>query len=259
MVLDNQAITKALESVSENYESVGILCVIANRLLDRLDFIRLDPVRVVDFGSRTGYTTRALLNRYKNSDVVSLDFSLSLLKSSKKCFRSRLPKMLVAEYTLLPFSDQSVDLIFSNLTFQWSSDLQKTLLECKRILKPEGFLLFSTVGPDTLKELRESFSDEKQHVHSFYDMHDIGDILTQLHFIDPVVDVDYLTVRYSSVLQIIVDLKSIGAHNVAQNRARGLMGKSQWEKMLQAYEKYRDENCLIPVTIEVVYGHAFIG
>lgn len=257
-IIDNQAVEKALEVVSEKYrEEAEIFHVIADRLLERLHFIRLNPLRIVDFGARMGYTTKALSEHYKKTDIISLDFSVSLLNRARDSIQSNSPKMLAAEYTLLPFADQSVDLIFSNLAFQWSLNLQKTLRECNRILKPGGFLLFNTVGPDTLQELRTSFSDNKRHVHHFYDMHDIGDILTHLNFVDPVMDVERLTVLYSSVLQLIADLKSMGAHNAAQDRSRGLMGKSQWQKMLKAYEKWRDENHAIPATIEVIYGHAF--
>ncbi|MFW0056173.1 MAG: malonyl-ACP O-methyltransferase BioC [Coxiella endosymbiont of Dermacentor silvarum] len=257
-IIDNQAVEKALEVVSEKYrEEAEIFHVIADRLLERLHFIRLNPLRIVDFGARMGYTTKALSEHYKKTDIISLDFSVSLLNRARDSMQSNSPKMLAAEYTLLPFADQSVDLIFSNLAFQWSLNLQKTLRECNRILKPGGFLLFNTVGPDTLQELRTSFSDKKRHVHHFYDMHDIGDILTHLNFVDPVMDVERLTVLYSSVLQLIADLKSVGAHNAAQDRSRGLMGKSQWQKMLKAYEKWRDENHAIPATIEVIYGHAF--
>ncbi|WP_100623210.1 methyltransferase domain-containing protein [Candidatus Coxiella mudrowiae] len=255
--IDSQAVAKALEAAAKTYGEGGeIPGAIADRLLERLDFIRLNPLRVVDFGSRMGHTTRALLKRYKKANIISFHFSVSLLNRAKDGFWRRHPKMVVGEYTLLPFMDQSVDLIFSNLTFQWSFDLQKTLQECQRILRPGGLLLFSTVGPDTLKELRASFSDEKRHVHTFYDMHDIGDMLIHLHFVDPVMDMEYLSVRYSSVLQLMADLKAIGAHNAAQDRSRGLMGRNQWHQMLKAYEKCRDENCSIPATIEVIYGHA---
>lgn len=258
-IIDNRAVAKALEAVSENYgEEAEIFHVIADRLLERLNFIRLNPLRIVDFGARMGYTTKALLKHYKKTNIIiSLNFSVSLLNRVRDSIQENSPKMLAAEYTLLPFADQSVDLIFSNLTFQWSLNLQQTLQECNRILQPGGSLLFSIVGPDTLQELRTSFSDNKRHVHPFYDMHDIGDILTHLNFVDPVMDMERLTVLYPSALQLITDLKSMGAHNAAQDRSRGLMGKSQWQKMLKSYEKWRDENHAIPATIEVIYGHAF--
>ncbi|AJC50680.1 methyltransferase domain-containing protein [Coxiella endosymbiont of Amblyomma americanum] len=264
--IDNRAVIKALKkTTAEAYEEGAyVLHVIADRLLERLDFIRLHPFRIVDFGTRTGYTTKALLEHYKRADIISLDSSDFLLNKARKNLLGwyqgyHFPKMLVSTYTLLPFLDQSVDLIFSNLAFQWSENLQRTLLECKRILRPGGLLLFSTVGIDTLKELRASFSGDKgSHVHFFYDMHDIGDMLTRLCFIDPVMDLEYLTIRYFSVHQLMTDLKSIGAHNASQNRSRGLMGKHQWQRMLQSYEKWRSKDHTIPVTVEVIYGHAFL-
>ena len=256
--IDNQAVAKALEAAAKTYEEgAEIPYLIADRLLERLDLIRLNPLLVLDFGARTGYTTNRLLKHYEKADIISLDFSVSLLNRAKDSFLGRPHKMLVAEYTLMPFADQSVDLVFSNLTFQWSLNLLQTLQECRRILRPEGLLLFSTVGPDTLKELRVSFSDEKRHVHSFYDMHDIGDMLTYLNFIHPVMDMDYLTVRYSSVLRLMADLKAVGAHNAAQDRSRGLMGKNEWQQMLKTYETWRGKSRSVPVTIEVIYSHAF--
>lgn len=255
--VDCRAIAKALETAASTYEEgAEIPNAIADRLLERLDFIRLEPLRVVDLGSRTGYSIKGLFKRYKQADIFGFDFSVSLMNRAAHAFQLH-SKMVVGEYTRLPFVDQSISLVFSNLTFQWSFDLYQTLEECQRILKPGGFLLFSTVGPDTLKELRASFSDEKCHVHSFYDMHDIGDMLSYLGFVDPVMDMEYLSVHYSSVLNLMADLKAIGAHNVAQDRSRGLMGRNRWGKMLQTYEKCRDKNRGIPATIEVIYGHAF--
>lgn len=248
--IDKIAFQKALESAAPTYDDRCLLSnAIADRLLERLDFIRLNPSWVLDVGARTGYSIRELEKRYKKASVIGMDLSLSILR---QC-----PNAVVGEYTAFPLEDQSVDLIFSNLTLQWSMDLQQTLQECRRILKPEGLLLFSTVGPDTLNELRASFSDKKRHVHPFFDMHDIGDMLTHLRFVDPVMDMEQITVHYSSVSQLLKDLKLIGAQNAARDRCKGLMGKMQWKKMLDCYENWRDNSGALPATIEVIYGHAF--
>lgn len=249
--VDQNAVKKALHAAARTYDNVGMVPkAIADRLLERLDFIRLNPLCVVDVGARTGYATQQLEERYREAIVVGLDFSVAILQAASS-------KMMVGEYTVLPFADRSVDLIFSNLAFQWSSDLQQTLQECHRVLKPGGLLLFSTVGPDTLKELHSSFADGHRHVHPFYDMHDIGDMLTQLRFTDPVMDTERLIVHYSSVPQLVKDLKQLGAQNASQDRLKGLMGKTQWRQMLTNYENCREENGALPATVEVIYGHAF--
>lgn len=249
-VIDRCAVEKSLSAAARTYDgSAKIPNLIADRLLDRLDFIRLKPTWIMDFGMRTGYTMRHLKKRYNTASIVGIESSLPMLLQGRNG--------VVGEYTSLPFADCPIDLIFSNLTFHWSVNLQQTLGECRRVLKPKGLLLFSTMGPETLKELRESFSDGRWHVHAFYDMHDIGDTLTHLSFVDPVMDMQQLTVHYSSIFQLLKDLKLIGAHNAAKGRCKGLTGKMHWQCMLKSYEDQRNENGALPVTLEVIYGHAF--
>ena len=249
--IDKNAVQKALKAAAHTYDNAAILPkAIADRLLERLNFICLNPACVVEIGVRTGYVTQQLEKRYPEALVVGLDFSIAILQNMSS-------KKIVGEYESLAFADQCTDLIFSNLTFQWSSNFQQTLQECCRVLKPGGLLLFSTVGPDTLKELRSSFSDTNHHVHPFYDMHDIGDMLTQLRFIDPVVDREQITIHYSSVYQLAKDLKQLGAQNASCNRSKGLMGKTQWRQMLMNYENWREESGILSATVEVIYGHAF--
>ena len=139
---------------------------------------------------------------------------------------------------------------------QWCQNLPKVFKEFKRILAPGGLLLFSSFGPDTLKELRQSWAevDELAHVNAFADMHDVGDALVQSGFLDPVMDMEMLTVTYKDVKTVMRDLKHIGAHNVMQGRAHTITGKSKLKKMIKAYEQFRVED-LLPVSHEVVYGH----
>ena len=166
--------------------------------------------------------------------------------------------LLSGDAEKLPLADQSVDMVYSNLTIQWVNNLQHTLSEFKRVLKPGGMLLFSTFGPDTLKELRHSWSqvDQFSHVNPFVDMHDIGDAMLHLRLAEPVMDVENFTLTYSDVYKLMRDLKAIGAHNVTSARGRGLTGKHRMQKFEQAYEVFRVDN-LLPASYEVVYGHAW--
>jgi len=128
----------------------------------------------------------------------------------------------------------------------------------EEVLRPNGMLLFSTYGPDTLMELRASWAavDGCSHVSPFWDMHNIGDAMLQAGLVEPVVDVDRFQLTYEDVPSLMNDLKTLGAHNVTRDRPRGLTGKGRLRAMYQAYERYRREGRL-PASYEVVYGHAW--
>ncbi len=125
-------------------------------------------------------------------------------------------------------------------------------------MKPDGVLVFTTFGPDTLKELRQAFThaDNYQHVNQFMDMHDIGDLLVHSGFATPVMDMEYITLTYDDVESVMHDLKTIGAHNVSRGRRQGLMGKTAWQKAIAQYETLR-QNGKLPATYEIIYGHAW--
>jgi malonyl-CoA O-methyltransferase len=165
----------------------------------------------------------------------------------------------VAEPHALPLAAASCDLIFSNLALPWALDLDRVFAEFRRVLKPGGALLFSTLGPDTLRELRRSWvaADGYNHVNGFLDMHDVGDALLRARLAEPVMDVERLTLTYPDVDQLLRDLKALGAGNVTAGRARGLTGKGCWRAMRAAYEQYRRADGLLPATCEVVYGHGW--
>ena len=153
-----------------------------------------------------------------------------------------------------------MNLVWSSLALQWAHDLETTLKGFHRVLAPGGLLIFATFGPDTLRELRAAFSaiDDAPHVNRFIDLHDIGDMLIHAGFSSPVMEMEILTLTYADLKTLMRDLKGIGAHNAAITRRRGLLGKSAWSRLEQAYETQRLEGRL-PATFEVIYGHAWAG
>ena len=263
--LDKLLLRRAFERAAKGYDETAILQrEVGARMLERLDLMRLSPAIILDIGAGTGHASAALARRYKNAHVVAIDLAVGMLEQAQtrvSLFNKWLDKrqtFVCADAERLPLLSASADMIFSNLTLQWCDDLDLIFNEFRRVLKPGGLLMFSTFGPDTLRELRRSWSqvDDYSHINTFIDMHDVGDALMRAHFAAPVMDVENFTLTYDSVLKLMHDLKAIGAHNVTAGRSTALTGKDHLKAMIDAYETYRRDG-LLPASYEVVYGHAW--
>lgn len=253
-MLDRQQIQRSFNRAAGSYASAAVLQrEVESRLHERLDFLTLEPQVVLDAGAGLCSGSEQLARRYPAATVIALDQAAAMLDQASEAPITR----ICARMEALPLADDSVDLILSSLALQWCTEPDRVFDECRRVLKPGGVLLFSTFGPDTLYELRRSWAkvDRKPHVNQFADMHEIGDLLLSAGFRDPVMDMEHLTVTYDEALSLMRDLKAIGAHNVHQQRQRGLTGKASLKRVIDAYEAYRNEG-LLPATYEVVYGHA---
>jgi len=260
---EKNRIQKHFDAKALCYESSAVLQRnVCKELLQRLDLTSIKPSVILDVGCGTGWGTQDLLKKYKKAKVISLDLSPEMLKQTKsKGGWLRKPTLLCADAEEIPLEDESVDLIFSSLMLQWC-DYKKVFAEFKRLLKPDGLLMFSTFGPDTLKELKKSWEqvDSHAHVNDFTDMHDLGDELIQAGLAEPVMDMDLLTLTYQDVMSVMVDLKSIGANTILKNQKKvaehGLVTPGKLKKVISHYEQYRKQG-LIPASYEVVYGHAW--
>lgn len=233
---------------------------INRRLLEHLDLMRLQPNIILELGAATGYGIKLLKQRYREATVIGVDFAEQmLLQLRKQAGWFKKPIVVNADIANLPFSPQSIDLIVMNLTLAWCDDLNQIFPQIRRLLKPEGVLLFSTFGPDTLREIRQSWQevDADQHVHEFIDMHDIGDLLVQAKFLDPVMDMEYLILHYERLENLWRDLKKTGMHNRRQDRMQGLLGKEKFQHFVQQYQSLKTSDNIFPATLEIIYGHAW--
>jgi malonyl-CoA O-methyltransferase len=259
-LIDKRLARRAFEKAADTYDEAAVLQnEIGDRLMERLDYIRLQPRRILDLGAGTGMFTSALMKRYRKADVVALDIAKPMLHCVKqRAGWLRKPGCVCADSESLPFNDDSFDFIFSNLMLQWCTDLEATFVELRRVLSPGGLLMFTTFGPDTLMELRASWEavDGYTHVNSFIDLHDVGDSLLHTKWAEPVMDSERITVTYRELRGLMQDLKHIGAHNVTSGRPRGLTGKRHLQQLVDAYEPFREDGVL-PASYEVVYGHAW--
>jgi len=258
--LDRTQVRRHFSRASTSYEQHDVLQrEVQQALLERLEFYTRTPQRVLDIGSGTGRGTALLKQRYAKAEVIAVDLALPMLRAAKKNNSWLKPFIRVcAEATTLPFADHSVDVLHSNLCFQWIDDLPALFGECARVLRPGGLLLFSSFGPDTLKELRAAWAeaDQQPHVSRFLDMHDVGDAMLAAGLRDPVLDVHRYTLTYSEPRKLLEELQGLGATNADHARIRGLTGKTRYRRMLAAYETMRVDG-RIPATWEVVSAHAW--
>jgi malonyl-CoA O-methyltransferase len=258
---DKRRIRRHFERAAARYAAAAVLHrEVEQRMLERLDLVKLQPHGILDVGAGPGSASHALGKRYRAAQVIALDIAHAMLVLARRGspWYRRLA-CVCADLEALPIAAARIDLIFSNLTLQWAASIESAFTEFRRVLRPGGLLMFSTFGPDTLKELRAAWSaaDGFEHVNRFVDMHDIGDALVQTGFAEPVMDMEMFTLTYDDVRAVMADLKAIGADTVLAGHRTGLTGKARLAAMIDAYERFRWDGRL-PATYEVVYGHAWM-
>jgi len=252
---------------------------LAHDIDERLSLITLQPQRVLDLGVGTGFLSHHLQARYPQAQLWGLDLSpMMLAAADQRLNQSATPRwqrrwqhwtqgkpvpkpahLVNADAHHLPLADQSVDLVVSNLMLQWCDAPDQVFQEVRRVLRPQGLFMFSSFGPDTLKELRQAWTqvDAQEHVNTFIDMHDLGDALIRNGMGQPVMDTTDFTLTYDHPMAVLKDLKAIGATNAFANRSSGLMGKRRFQAMLKAYQSFAQDDGRVPATFEVVQGHAW--
>jgi SAM-dependent methyltransferase len=169
---------------------------------------------------------------------------------------------VVADEEALPFRDASLDLVVSALGLQFVNDLPGTLIQVRRALKPDGRILAAMVGGDSLGELRTAFAEAEAEIEGgvsprvapFADLRDLGALLHRAGFALPVTDIDRVTVRYASPLDLMHELRRMGAGNVLTARRRTPLRRSTLRRMLEIYaERFADPDGRIRATFEIVW------
>jgi len=268
---NKRLIAQSFGLAAAHYDDVAVLqCQTGEELLERLSLVTLQPKRVLDLGVGTGRNLTLLAKRYPKAQLIAVDIATEMLQQAKQNHRKseglirwlptkNKPIYIAGDAESLPLSDNSVDLVFANLALQWC-DPRMSFVEIQRVLRPDGLLMFTTLGPDTLTELRQAWAavDDYSHVNLFYDMHDVGEAMMAAGLAEPVLDTDNYTLTYDNAMALMKDLKALGAHNVNMGRRRGLTGKRTIKQVSEAYEQFRHDEFL-PATYEVIYGHAWGG
>lgn len=204
------------------------------RQIDRLSLIKINPKKILVIDQ--GFSEKALQDIFPEAQI-------DVFSDLTQYFN---------------YENNSIDFIFSNLYFHFSPDPEGLFKQLSKILKPNGLLMFSMLGPDTLKELRFAWGavDQYKHIHDFYDLHDVGDSLMRTHFSEPVMDMEQLTITYKNPEAIFSDLKNTNSVNILSDRRKTLTGKKRFQHFLKELDTYKKDN-KIPLTFEIIYGHAW--
>ncbi len=265
--VDRQQVGRSFSKVAASYGDADFFArEVDRRMQERLDFVNLQPPRILDLGCSRGGSFPQLATRYPAAQLIGLDVSPAMLNTAREqraswqrwlgIGKQTGPLRLAADAAKLPLKSRSTALVWSNLLLHWLDDPLPALAEAHRVLDVGGLLMFSTLGPDSLKELRTAFADGYAHTQRFIDMHDLGDMLVGCGFADPVMDMEVITLTYDDIDALFVELRAAGSSCAMKARRHGLTGRGALEAARLAYEAMR-RNGRLPATFEVVYGHAW--
>lgn len=260
----NIDICKTFNNHAAEYEQAAkIQHEIGERLFERLHYLKIKPQYILDLGCGPGFFSQQLKKQYPQAHIIGFDLAYNMLKQAdaKQGWWRQKWSLVNGDMAAMPFASGLFDLVFANQVIHWAQSLPGVMSELSRVMHAEGCLMFSTLGPDTFSELRQSWATVDKHAHTndFMDMHDIGDCLLAEHFLDPVVDMEMLTAHYSSLSQLMQALKAQGVRNINAARNPGLTSKGAWHRFEQAISTYCTEQGKFPLTYEVIYGHAWKG
>ena len=267
--LDIAAIRRQFSRAAHRERPLAVLeREVAARMYERLDYIRIQPQQALDLGCGRGDDLRELAARYPECTWLSVDNAAPMLDGDVAPRTGWLQRLLpgkrapvqhrlCADASALPLAARRFDMVWSNLALLWLNDPLPAFHEMQRVLKVGGMLMFSTLGPDTLKPLREALGDAADlHLHRFIDMHDLGDALVNAGFADPVMDMQIVTLRYSRPELLFADLRQSGWHNALTARPRGLGQRRRWQQVREALTA-RADNGGLDIPFEIIQGHAW--
>ncbi len=253
--LDKQQVKSSFSAASESYDGLAVLQrKVADRLIN--SYQSIEPTgHILDLGCGTGYLTSHLLNRPLVKSVTALDIAYSMLQVARCRLQSqRKLHYLCADAECLPVGSGTMDWVVSNVALQWCRNVDAVFRNINQCLKPNGQFLFATFGPKTLSELNHAWSsvDGYTHVNEFYGDYELIDALKLNGYSNIRSETQSYVSHYTNVLQLMRELKGIGAHNVTQGRNRAMTGKHKFYQMINAYRQICQSE-RIYATFEIIY------
>jgi len=254
---DTREIRQTFNRVADCYDRHAALeQEVCRRLLERCEFLRRPPQRILDLGCGTGSGSQALKRKFRQAQVIGLDIAPAMLvRLRRRASLLRPLRPVCGDLARLPFGPASMDLLFASMAVHWSPDLPALFDECRRVLRPDGMLLFATLGPGSLRELGEAWTaaGAAASVTPLPDLMEVGDALMAAGFREPVMDMERIILQYSGFAALARELECTGT-------AQLVGGWADWPALQQSLEAAlgaQVDNGRIPLTFEVVYGTAF--
>jgi len=255
--LDQTLLRHAADRAAASFAANDFFCAeVGARLLERLRLFNLEASAILDLGAGAGGMTDDINRLYPHAMLIEMDWSEAMLQQPRSG-----SLRVCTDAHQLPLNADTVDIVLSNMMLPGCALPELIFQQAHRVLRHPGVFLFSTLGPDSFKELRSAWAavDDAPHVHAFADMHNIGDALVQTGFREPVMDVEHLTITYADPLALVTDLRHVGATNRLLNRRRGLTSPRLWNRMLTELNRSRNADGRLSISLEVITGQAWTG
>jgi len=224
--------------------------------------IKKTPGRTLDIGTGTGYLAQAIKEKIPEAELMACDISHEMLKAASAGACGKQVAAFTADCEELPIKDSSFDCVVSSLTYQWSADLTTSMLEAERVLRPGGSFIFSTLGRDTMSELKKAVKaayrlkgrDNPPHFMGFPSAEEVGDALVAVGFEDIKIEKDLKEVVYKDLWELLKTLKNIGATNPEKHNTGDLSGGSLLREVAKTYARLAPgpDNKGITATYEIL-------
>ena len=254
-VFDRDAVRRHRDRAARDYSSFEFLLRdVGASLADRLDDIKRSFPLALDLGCHTGQLANCVAGHGGIQTVISSDLSEEMARRAGG-------SAVVADEEFLPFAAGRFDIVLSCLSLHWVNDLPGALLQIRQALKPDGLLLATMFGGETLRELRGSLLTAEMNleggasprVSPFVDLRDAGDLLQRAGFALPVADVRTLTVSYSDPLKLMHDLRGMGEANAVMTRRRNFSRRATLAGAVETYlTDYAGDDGRVPASFEIV-------
>ncbi len=256
---DKNRVKQSFASAVDSYDAMASLQrQVGLQLLQHFPMGSMDKC-IVDIGCGTGFLTQQLRALPLVEKVLAVDIALSMVQRTKAKI-GKGTHYICADAEFIPLKNQSVDMIISNLALQWCQNLSMVFNGFKNTLKKNGSVMFSTFGPTTLQELKQAWAevDDYNHVNAFFSANEIEGFLKHAGFTNIKIITQVYQSKYLTVLDLMRELKGIGAQHILSNRNRKMTSKGRMQAMISAYEQNR-MNGKIPATYEIIFVSARVS